>query len=72
VLIVINDEDVLVVDSSMLPSTARTIIGEIRKLTPKPVRYLVNTHWHDDHVFGNSVFREEWPALQIISLKTED
>jgi cyclase len=67
VLIVINDEDVLVVDSSMLPSTARTIIGEIRKLTPKPVRYLVNTHWHDDHVFGNSVFREEWPGLQIIS-----
>src|SRR5438067_3186906 len=67
VLIVINDEDVLVVDSSMLPSTARTIIGEIRKLTPKPVRYLVNTHWHDDHVFGNGVFRDQWPGLQVIS-----
>jgi cyclase len=67
VLIVINDADVLVVDSSMLPSTARTIVGEIRKLTPKPVRYLVNTHWHDDHVFGNGVFREAWPGLQIIS-----
>lgn len=66
VLIVVNDEDVLVVDSSMLPSTAR-IIGEIRKLTPKPVRYLVNTHWHDDHVFGNGVFRETWPNVQIVS-----
>lgn len=67
VLIVINDEDVLVVDSSMLPSTARTIVEEIRKLTPRPVRYLVNTHWHDDHVFGNGVFREAWPGMQIIS-----
>jgi cyclase len=67
VLIVINDEDVLVVDSSMLPSTAKTIVSEIRKLTPKPVRYLVNTHWHDDHVFGNSVFRDAWPGLQVIS-----
>jgi cyclase len=67
VLIVINDEDVLVVDSSMLPSTAKTIVSEIRKLTPKPVRYLVNTHWHDDHVFGNSVFRDAWPELQVIS-----
>jgi len=73
VLIVINDEDVLVVDSSMLPSTARTIISEIRKLTPKPVRYLVNTHWHDDHVFGNGVFREEWPGIQVIShVRTRD
>jgi cyclase len=67
VLIVVNDADVLVVDSSMLPSTAKTVIAEIRKLTPKPVRYLVNTHWHDDHVFGNSVFREAWPGLQVIS-----
>lgn len=66
VLIVVNDEDVLVVDSSMFPSTARTIIGEIRKLTPKPVRYLVNTHWHDDHLFGNAEFKDAWPAVQIV------
>ncbi len=67
VLIVVNETDVLVVDSSMLPSTATTIISEIKKLTPKPVRYLVNTHWHDDHVFGNGVFREAWPGLQVIA-----
>jgi cyclase len=66
VMIVVNDDDVLVVDSSMFPSTARTIVGEIRKLTPKPVRYLVNTHWHDDHVFGNAEFRDAWPGVEII------
>ena len=67
VLIVVNEADVLVVDSEMLPSTTRTVIAEIRKLTPKPVRYLVNTHWHDDHVFGNALFREVWPGLQVIA-----
>jgi glyoxylase-like metal-dependent hydrolase (beta-lactamase superfamily II) len=67
VLIVVNDEDVLLTDSSMYPSTARTIVAEIRKITPKPVRYLVNTHWHDDHLFGNSVIQEAWPDVRIIA-----
>lgn len=66
-LIIINDEDVLVVDSSLFPSTARLIIGEIRKLTPKPVRYVVNTHWHDDHVLGNLAYREAFPAVEFVA-----
>src|SRR5258708_5936595 len=43
---VITDEGVLLFDSSALPQTARTILTEIQKLTDKPVRYLVNSHWH--------------------------
>jgi cyclase len=66
-LIVINDEDVLVVDSSLFPSSARLVIGEIRKFTPKPVRYVVNTHWHDDHVLGNLAYREAFPAVEFIA-----
>ena len=66
-LIVVNDDDVLLVDSSMYPSSARAVVSEIRKLTPKPVRYLVNTHWHDDHLFGNSVIQEAWPDVRIIA-----
>jgi glyoxylase-like metal-dependent hydrolase (beta-lactamase superfamily II) len=67
VLIVINGEDVLVVDSAILPSTARRIVAEIRKLTRKPVRYVVNTHWHDDHVLGNFVYREAWPGALFLA-----
>src|SRR5512141_592950 len=67
VLFVVNDDDVLVVDSSLLPSTSRLVIGEIRKRTSKPVRYLVNTHWHDDHVNSNFVYQEAWPDVQIIA-----
>lgn len=67
VLIVVDESDVLVVDSSMFPSTAATVIREIKKLTPKPVRYVVNTHWHDDHVFGNFVYRQTWPSVEFVA-----
>lgn len=54
---VIGDDGVLVVDSFFEPDTARALLGEIRKITPKPVRYLVNTHYHLDHVAGDPVFK---------------
>jgi glyoxylase-like metal-dependent hydrolase (beta-lactamase superfamily II) len=66
-LIVINDDDVIVVDSNAGVTTARATIEEIKKLTPKPVRYLVNTHWHDDHVFGNQAYAEAYPGVQIVA-----
>jgi glyoxylase-like metal-dependent hydrolase (beta-lactamase superfamily II) len=66
-LIIINESDVVVVDSCMLPSSARLVASEIRKLTPNPVRYVVNTHWHDDHLFGNFVYRELWPGVEFIA-----
>src|ERR1700693_1846943 len=47
---VIGDDGVLVVDTGNVPSLARRMIGEIRKLTDKPVRFIVNTHWHPDHL----------------------
>jgi glyoxylase-like metal-dependent hydrolase (beta-lactamase superfamily II) len=67
VLIVINRDDVLLVDSSFLPSTAKRIVAEVKKLTQKPVRFVVNTHWHNDHVQGNGVYRDAWPGMQFIS-----
>jgi glyoxylase-like metal-dependent hydrolase (beta-lactamase superfamily II) len=66
-LIVINEDDVFVVDANAGLTTARATIAEIKKLTPKPVRYLVNTHWHDDHVFGNQAYAEAYPGLQIVA-----
>jgi len=66
-LAVITDDGVLVVDAQLFPSSARRVIAEIRKLTDKPVRWLVNTHWHDDHTDGNFVYREEFPGVEIIA-----
>lgn len=66
VLFVVNDEDVLVVDANLTPSSAEASIAALRKLTPKPVRYLVNTHRHHDHVGGNEVYRREFPGVEIL------
>ncbi|HSA57233.1 MAG TPA: MBL fold metallo-hydrolase [Gemmatimonadaceae bacterium] len=66
-VVVINERDVLVFDAHTRPSTARAVIQEIRTLTDKPVRWLVNSHWHPDHWSGNEVYAEAFPGLQIIA-----
>jgi glyoxylase-like metal-dependent hydrolase (beta-lactamase superfamily II) len=66
-VVVVNDSDVLVFDTFSRPSSARQVLAEIKKLTPKPVRYVVNSHWHPDHWSGNEVFAAEFPGLEIIA-----
>ena len=65
-LVVINDDDVFVVDANRTPSLADTVIAIVRRHTQKPIRYVVNTHWHADHVQGNAVYRRELPEVMII------
>ncbi len=66
VLFVVNDDDVLVVDANLTPSSAEASIAALRKLTAKPVRYLINTHRHHDHVGGNEIYRREFPGVEIV------
>lgn len=68
-LIVIGDDGVAVVDSHYTPAAARATIAEIRRLTPLPVRYVITTHWHDDHVFGNQAYREAYPGVVFVAQK---
>lgn len=55
---IIGDDGVLVVDSFFEADTAKAMLVEIRKITPKPIRYVVNTHYHADHVGGDQVFKD--------------
>ena len=48
--VVIGEREVLVVDTCYLPSSADADIALIRGWTDKPVRWVLNTHWHNDHV----------------------
>ena len=57
-LVVVNEKDVLVVDSHISADAARELIASIAQLTDKPIRQLVNTHFHFDHAHGNQVFPE--------------
>jgi glyoxylase-like metal-dependent hydrolase (beta-lactamase superfamily II) len=56
---IVGDEAVLVVDSRFTYNHARQLRDAIRSVTDLPIRYLVNTHYHPDHVWGNSIFRAE-------------
>jgi cyclase len=67
VVAVVGDDGVLVVDSGRFPTLARRIVADIRQKTDKPVRYLVHTHWHLDHMVGDGEFRAAFPGMTFVS-----
>lgn len=60
---IVNDEDVVVVDA---PEATRDLLPVLRSLTSKPVRFVVNTHWHDDHITGDALYRKAYPGVDFI------
>src|SRR5262249_16378312 len=64
---IVNDKDVVVVDANISVASTGVILAALRKLTSKPVRYVVNTHWHEDHIIGNRVWRETFPGVEFIA-----
>jgi glyoxylase-like metal-dependent hydrolase (beta-lactamase superfamily II) len=66
--VIVLDDGVLVVDTHSKPSAARALMEQIKTVTPKPVKYVVDTHFHWDHYYGNEVYLNAWPAgVEIIS-----
>lgn len=63
---IISYTDVIVVDTNGAPSTTKLVIDALRKFTDKPVKYVINTHWHDDHIMGDPVYREAYPGVEFI------
>ena len=55
-VVIVNDQDVFLVDDGTTPAAARALLADIKLLTPKPVRQVVNTHFHYDHTAGNQAF----------------
>ena len=62
VTVVIGADSVLVFDTTHRVSSAKQIIAAIKKKTNKPVRFIVNSHWHEDHWTGNGTFAAAFPA----------
>jgi glyoxylase-like metal-dependent hydrolase (beta-lactamase superfamily II) len=65
--IIESDGGVIVVDTHSKPSAARVIIEQIRKITAKPVRYVVNTHFHWDHWHGNEAYPAAYPDAEVVT-----
>jgi glyoxylase-like metal-dependent hydrolase (beta-lactamase superfamily II) len=62
--LIVSDDDLLLVDSHMTPTAARALLEDLPRVTDKPIRYVVNTHFHFDHVQGNQVFG---PEVEIVA-----
>lgn len=54
--VIVNADDVMVVDTNLSPGAAWALREELKTITSKPVRYVVNTHWHWDHAHGNQIY----------------
>ena len=65
--VIIGSRQVFVVDSAYLPSVTHDDIAQIKQWTGKPVSFLLNTHFHNDHNLGNALYLEAFPALTIIA-----
>ena len=65
--VIIGDREVFVVDACFLTASAKEDIAEIKQLTSKPVRYLLNTHFHIDHNAGNSAYMQAFPGIAIVA-----
>lgn len=57
--VVITDAGVVIIDALGTPSLANKLLGEIRKITDKPIVKVIVTHYHADHIYGLQVFKEQ-------------
>lgn len=57
--IVVGDREIAVIDSLISARQANRFLADIRKISDKPIRYVINTHSHLDHTFGNGIFARE-------------
>ena len=64
---IIGDDGVFVVDATATPKTAREMLAAIRRRTSLPIRAVILTHWHDDHVWGAQAFLAADPSVEIIA-----
>jgi glyoxylase-like metal-dependent hydrolase (beta-lactamase superfamily II) len=62
-----TDDGLLVVDTHSKPSAARAVVAMLKDVTTKPVRYVVNTHFHWDHWQGNEVYPATYTNVEVIT-----
>jgi glyoxylase-like metal-dependent hydrolase (beta-lactamase superfamily II) len=66
-----NEKDLLVVDTHSKPSAAVTLISQLRRtVSQKPIRYIVNSHFHWDHTQGTSSYRRIALHADVLSSET--
>jgi glyoxylase-like metal-dependent hydrolase (beta-lactamase superfamily II) len=68
--LIVGKRYAIVIDSNISSEYTKEVLEAIRKITDKPVRYVINTHWHEDHIIGNHVYRDTFPDVKFIAQKS--
>ena len=59
-MVIVNADHMMLVDTSVTPAAARALVAQIKdELTPKPIKYVFNSHYHFDHAHGNQIFGDD-------------
>jgi len=64
---VTSRDGVLVFDTNGTPAAAAAVLGQIRGVTDRPVRWIVNSHWHWDHWYGTETYVDAFPNAAVIA-----
>lgn len=65
--LIMGDDTCILVDTRQNVPTAKELQATIKSITDRPIKYVINTHYHGDHVFGNQIFTTE--AADIVGHK---
>ena len=63
--VVVQKDGVVLVDTKM-PGNGPAILGEVKKVTGKPVTLVINTHSHPDHLGSNDYIRDQYPNVKVV------
>src|SRR6185436_8007075 len=59
-MVIVNADHTMLVDTSVTPAAARALVAQIKEeITPKPIKYVFNSHYHFDHAHGNQIFGDD-------------
>src|ERR1044071_8635111 len=64
---IVGRDGVLMFDTNGTPSASAAVLAELRQRTDRPVRYVVNSHWHWDHWYGTETYTRAFPGVRVIA-----
>lgn len=70
VVFVVTERQVVMIDANVGPESASATLSALKKITDKPVTYVINTHYHDDHIGGNPTVKAAFPKVQFVGAAT--
>src|SRR5829696_7870721 len=59
-MVIVNPDHLMLIDTSVTPAAARALVAQIKEeISPRPIKYVFNSHYHFDHAHGNQIFGDE-------------